>query len=57
MKMAVDDHWGLFITAFTTLVANDWPARTDDGGCSLTSPLGTTHETAGSVPFRASVNN
>ena len=45
------------MTAFSRLVTYDWPALTDEGGCSLTSPEGTTHDTAGSVPFFAAPKN
>src|SRR6187455_2806351 len=41
--------------AFTSVVTYAWPADTSPVGCSLTFPVGTIHETAGSVPLRAAV--
>ncbi len=38
---------GPLITALTRLVTYDWPELTGPGGCSLTAPDGTTHDTAG----------
>ena len=38
------------ITAFTRLVTYATPLLIRPGGCSLTSPEGTTQDTAGSVP-------
>src|SRR5258706_15231413 len=51
--MAVEFQSGPDMTALTRLVTYDWPALTDAGGCSLTSPEGTTQETAGNVPLCA----
>src|SRR6202035_3025896 len=50
MKIAVLLQSELFITALTSPVTNVWPSLTSDGGCSDTSPLGTSHETAGRLP-------
>src|SRR5437016_199258 len=57
MKMAVDFQSGLCITASTRLVTYLWPSWTLAGGCSLFFWLGTTHDTAGSVPLLAAARN
>src|SRR3989442_1188284 len=51
--MAVELQSGLRITASTTFVTQACPVRMEAGGCSLSFPFGTTHETAGSIPVRA----
>src|SRR3954451_21411175 len=45
------------MTALTSVVTYAWPKLTLLGGCSLTSPLGTTQDTAGSVPCCTSTKN
>jgi hypothetical protein len=42
------------MAAFTTRVTQVSPVAIDAGGCSLFDPFGTTHETAGRLPLRAS---
>lgn len=51
--MAVESQSGPCMIAFTTAVTYASPLATDDRGCSETSSLGTTHETAGRTPFVA----
>jgi len=51
--MAVESQSGPFITALTRLVTYAWPAEVAPGGCSLTAPDGTTHDTAGRSPAPA----
>src|SRR5436190_21645580 len=53
MNSAVDAQFGLVITALTTLVTQACPAPMFDGGCSLTSSDGITHDTAGRFPALA----
>ena len=48
--MAVELQSLLRITALTRPVTYATPRWIGSGGCSLTAPDGTTHETAGSVP-------
>src|SRR5690348_5289840 len=54
MKMALDFQSGDRITAFTIFVTHACPRQIGEGGCSLFWMLGTTHDTFGSVPARAS---
>jgi len=50
---AVLSQAGPSITALTSVVTYRWPTLIKAIGCSLTSPLGTIHETAGNVPSLA----
>jgi hypothetical protein len=54
MKMALDFQSGERMTALTIRVTQAWPRQIGEGGWSLFSMLGTTHETLGSVPDFAS---
>ena len=43
------------MTAFTKLVTYACPSLVVEGGCSLLSPDGITHDTAGNVPAFAAL--
>src|SRR4029079_12549040 len=53
MKIAVESQLALFMISLTRYVVYAWPDETLLGGCSLTIPLGITHDTAGRLPARA----
>src|SRR5437762_2824175 len=50
--MAVLSHSGPCMRALTSPVTYAWPARIEEGGCSLCASSGTTQATEGSVPAR-----
>src|SRR2546423_69869 len=55
--MAVELQSGPFITVLTRFVTQAWPSLSLAVGCSLTSLLGTTHDTFGKRPARAAARN